>query len=291
MIAQQIINGLMIGSMYSLIAIGYTLVFGMLNMLNMAHAEVFMMGGFIALFLITSLKLPLIPALIGTMLLTGILGVLVELFCFRFIKKDYVLAPLLSTIGFGLILSNLAINYAGSEPREFPVIIEIQDFHFGNILISAAQGFILIITVFLMVGLAIFIKKTKMGRAMRAIAENYLVAQLLGLPVSRIITLTFFISAALAGTAGLFIGLRFCKIDPFLGVKFGMKGLAIMTIGGLGNVYGSMVLGIIVGLVEVFMVTYFSAAYSNAVVWGVLIIILIFAPSGLFGSQVKMEKV
>jgi branched-chain amino acid transport system permease protein len=291
MILQQMVNGLMIGSMYAMIAIGYTLVFGMLNMLNMAHAEVFMIGGFIALFLITLLNLPLIPALIGTMILTGVLGILVEIFCFRFIKKEYPLAPMLSTMGFGLILSNLAINYAGSEAREFPIIIAVEDFQFGELIISASQGFILIITIILMVGLALFIKKTKMGRAMRAIAENYLVAQLLGVSVSRVITLTFFISASLAGTAGLFIGLRFGKIDPFLGVNFGMKGLAIMIIGGLGNVYGAMVLGVLVGLVEVFMVTYFSATYSAAAVWGLLIIILIFAPNGLFGSQIKAEKV
>ena len=291
MLIQQIINGLMIGSMYSLIAIGYTLVFGMLNMLNMAHAEVFMMGGFIALFLITLLKLTVIPALIGTMLLTGALGILVEILCFRFIRREYPLAPMLSTIGFGLILSNLAVNYAGSEPREFPSIISVQDFQFGNVIISASQGFILVITVALMAGLALFIKKTKMGRAMRAIAENYLVAQLLGVSVSRVITLTFFISAALAGTAGLFIGLRFGKIDPFLGLKFGMKGLAIMIIGGLGNVYGSMILGVAIGLVEVLMVTYFSSAYTAVAVWGLLILILIFAPNGLFGSQIKAEKV
>ena len=131
----------------------------------------------------------------------------------------------------------------------------------------ASQGFILVITVVLMAGLALFIKKTKMGRAMRAIAENYLVAQLLGVSVSRVVTLTFFISAALAGTAGLFIGLRFGKIDPFLGLKFGMKGLAIMIIGGLGNVYGSMILGVAIGLVEVLMVTYFSSAYTAVAVW------------------------
>jgi branched-chain amino acid transport system permease protein len=215
----------------------------------------------------------------------------VEIVCFRIIRKEYPLAPMLSTIGFGLILRNLAVNYAGSEPREFPTLISFQDFHIGNLIISASQGFILIMTIALMGGLALFIKKTKMGRAMRAIAENYVVAQLLGVSVSKVIMLTFFISAALAGTAGLFIGLRFGKIDPFMGLNFGLKGLAIMIIGGLGNVYGSMVLGLLVGLVEVMMIAYFSSTYTAVAVWGILIVILIFAPDGLFGSQIKAEKV
>lgn len=291
MFAQQMINALMVGSMYALIAIGYTLVFGMLNMLNMAHSSVFMISGFIALLLTTLFKLPLVIALIATMILTGALSILVEICCFRFVRKEYPLAPMLSTMGFGLILSNLAVNYAGSEAREFPSAIAFQDIQFGDLLISASQGFILLMSLALMVSLALFIKKTRMGRAMRAIAENYTVAQLLGVPVGRVIATTFFISGALAGAAGFFIGLRFGKIDPFIGLSFGLKGLAIMIIGGLGNVYGSMVLGVLVGFVEVMMVAYFSDAYTPVAVWGLLIIILIFTPSGLFGSQIKAEKV
>lgn len=287
MFLQQVINGLMLGSMYSLVAVGYTLIFGLLNLMNLAHGEVFMAAGFIGLFFLIKLKTSIYIAAGAAIIGAGLIGLLIELICFRFVKKEYPMAPFLGTIGFGTALTNLIVNLAGSEPSAFPATLKIPDFEIGNLLISSVQLLILGIAILLMVGLTLLIGKTRLGRSMRAIAENLAATHLLGINVTRVILFAFFISSAVAGIAGILMATRFGQISPFIGGHIGMKGIAVMVIGGLGNVQGAMITGIIIGLVEVLVMAYGSSTYVDAIVWGMLILTLLFKPSGLLGTTVR----
>ncbi|MDP2936507.1 MAG: branched-chain amino acid ABC transporter permease [Dehalococcoidia bacterium] len=287
---QQVINGLMLGSMYSLVAIGYTLVFGLLNLLNFAHGDVFMFGGFIALFVLLSLKLPILVAFIGAMVGCGILGFILELVCFRTVKKEYHLAPALGTLGFSLVVIELTTKVWGTEPVSLPPSVEVINFQIGDLLISSVQILILAVAIVLMAALEFLILKTRLGRAMRAVAEDPTVAKLLGVNAVRTIVAAFVISSALAGAAGILLALRLGLANPHVGFTYGMKALAVMAIGGLGNVRGAMLGGLIIGMAEVLTVAYGSATYSDVVVWTGLIAILLFKPSGLLGTKLQEER-
>lgn len=287
---QQVINGLMLGSMYSLVAIGYTLVFGLLNLLNFAHGDIFMFGGFIALFVLLSLKLPLLIAFIGAMVGCGILGFILELVCFRPVKKEYHLAPALGTLGFSLVVIELTTKVWGTEPVSLPPSVEVINFQIGELLISSVQILILAVAIALMAALEFLILKTRLGRAMRAVSEDPNVAKLLGVNAVRTIVAAFIISSALAGAAGILLALRLGLANPHVGFTYGMKALAVMVIGGLGNVRGAMLGGLIIGMAEVLTVAYGSATYSDVVVWTALIAILLFKPSGLLGTKLQEER-
>lgn len=287
---QQVINGLMLGSMYSLVAIGYTLVFGLLNLLNFAHGDIFMFGGFIALFILLSLKLPLLIAFIGAMVGCGILGFILELVCFRPVKKEYHLAPALGTLGFSLVVIELTTKVWGTEPVSLPPSVEVINFQIGDLLISSVQILILAVAIALMAALEFLILKTRLGRAMRAVSEDPNVAKLLGVNAVRTIVAAFIISSALAGAAGILLALRLGLANPHVGFTYGMKALAVMAIGGLGNVRGAMLGGLIIGMAEVLTVAYGSATYSDVVVWTALIAILLFKPSGLLGTRLQEER-
>lgn len=289
MILQQLINGLMLGSMYSLIAIGYTLVFGLLNLLNLAHGEVFMFGGFIALFALTSVALPLWAAFLLSIAGAGILGLAVERICFRPIKGQSQMAPVLSTIAFGIILVDITRHIWGTEPVQLSTGIELVSIKVGDLLVSAIQIVILIVAIALMLLLDYLIRSTKLGAAMRAVAEQPTVARLLGVDVQRTVSMAFVISSALAGAAGILWALKLGMADPNVGFSLGLKSLAVMVIGGLGNVRGAMVGGLIVGMTEVLTSAYASAILANLVVWLILVLILLFRPSGLFGSRLQVE--
>ena len=287
---QQVINGLMLGSMYSLVAIGYTLVFGLLNLLNFAHGDVFMFGGFIALFVLLALKLPIWLAFFGAMVGCGIVGIILELVCFRPVKKEFHLAPALGTLGFSLVLVELTTKIWGTEPVSLPPSVEVINFQVGNVLISSAQILILAVAIVLMAGLEFLILKTRLGRALRAVAEDPNTAKLLGVNSVRIIVAAFVISSALAGAAGILLALRLGLANPHVGFTYGMKALAVMAIGGLGNMRGAMLGGLIIGMAEVLTVSYGSATYSDVVVWTALIAILLFKPSGLLGTRLQEER-
>ncbi|QGG47423.1 branched-chain amino acid ABC transporter permease [Heliorestis convoluta] len=292
LLLQQLINGLMQGSIYALVAIGYSLVFGVLNLLNMAHGEVFMIAGFVGLLLILALDLPIYLAIPAAMAAAALLGVIIELLCFRPIKKEFHLAPVVSTIAFGTVLVSLTVNFIGSEPQVFPAHVNIGDFSVGGILISGTELLMFAIAITLMVLLTFMLEKTKTGRAMRAMAENEKAAQILGVNVKRIIITTFAISAALAGIAGILVGLRFGVISPFVGATIGLKALAVMVIGGLGNIYGAMVAGLLLGMLEAATVVIPGLSpYVDAVIWGFLVFVLLFKPNGLLGTRVQAERV
>jgi branched-chain amino acid transport system permease protein len=288
MIFQQLINGLMLGATYSLVAIGYTLIFGVLGLLHFAHGEVLMAGAFMGLFIITWSNLPLYITLPLAMVATGLLGIIIDLLAIRPLKKDFHLAPLLATIGVTIILQNLAVKLFGGYGTRFPDAIEVTQYNVGSIMISSINILILGISVFLMLVLYFFIKKTKTGKAMRAVAESHLTAGLLGVNVEWVVLLTFGVASALAGAAGVMIGLAFHAITPFIGLTFALKGLVVMLLGGLGNVLGAMIGGLILGLAEVLAIVIFPTEINvqDIFSFGIMIIILIFRPTGLFGTRV-----
>ncbi len=288
MIFQQLINGLMLGATYSLVAIGYTLIFGVLGLLHFAHGEVLMAGAFMGLYIILWTDLPLYITLPLTMIGTGALGIVIDLVAIRPLKKDFHLAPLLSTIGVTIILQNLAVKLFGGYGTRFPDAIKDYHFKIGSLFISSINILTLGISISLMIALYFFISKTKIGKAMRAVSESHLTAGLLGVNVDRIVLLTFGIASALAGASGVMIGLAFHAISPFIGLTFALKGLVVMLLGGLGNVLGAMIGGLILGMAEVFAIVVLPTEINlqDIFSFGIMILILIFRPTGLFGTRI-----
>jgi branched-chain amino acid transport system permease protein len=288
MIFQQLINGLMLGATYSLVAIGYTLIFGVLGLLHFAHGEVLMAGAFMGLYIILWTDLPLYITLPLTMIGTGALGIVIDLVAIRPLKKDFHLAPLLSTIGVTIILQNLAVKLFGGYGTRFPDAIKDYHFKIGSLFISSINILTLGISISLMIALYFFISKTKIGKAMRAVSESHLTAGLLGVNVDRIVLLTFGIASALAGASGVMIGLAFHAISPFIGLTFALKGLVVMLLGGLGNVLGAMIGGLILGMAEVLAIVVLPTEINlqDIFSFGIMILILIFRPTGLFGTRI-----
>jgi branched-chain amino acid transport system permease protein len=283
MFLQQLINGLMLGSTYSLIAMGYTLVLGVLQMLNIAHGDVFMFGAFLGL-TFALLGIPLYWAILLAMLGAGLISILVERFCFRPLRKAHFLGPMLSTIAFGILLQNVGTQIWGSEPSRYPQTTEIAQFQLGPVLISSIHIIILATCLFLMVAIDQLVKRTRMGRAMRATSENQTNASLLGVDIFWVFTFTFFASGALAGIAGVLTALVYLQITPFIGIRQGLIGMVAMVIGGLGNLRGAMIGGIMIGIMEVMNDAYLTAGYRDMIVFGLFFLFLIFKPEGLFGT-------
>lgn len=289
MLLQQLINGLTLGSVYAVIAIGYTLIFGVLNIVNMAHGEIFMFGAFVGLLLVTVFEVNLVVAIIGAMIAGAALGYLLELLALRPLRRKKVshLAPLISTIGVSIFLGSLALLIWGPQTRAFPQTVTGGLMDFNMFKISTVQIISLGTAVLLMLALNYLIKKTKVGKAIRATSENPETAGLLGINTGRIITFTVMLASALGAAAGMLVGLSFDAIEPMMGLTMGFKGLAVLILGGLGNITGAMAGGFILGIAEVFSVAYGASSYRDAVAFGMIIILLFWRPQGLFGSKDK----
>ncbi len=291
MFLQQVVNGVMLGGTYALIAIGYTLVFGVLKLVHLAHGEVFMVGAFVGLQLVLWARVGVAAALAGAFLGTALLGMLVELVAFRPLRSRgaHFLAPMISTIGVGIVLQEVATRLFGAEQVGFPHGLEAVTYRLGPVTVTSVQLVILGVSLALMAALQLFVTRTRLGMAMRATAESELVARLLGIRTGRIILLTFAVASGLGGVAGVLVGLSFHAISPFMGIDMGVKGLAIMLLGGLGNIQGAMVGGLLLGVLEVLSVAYLAASYRDAFAFAVMIAILLFRPQGLFGSASYVE--
>ena len=285
MIYQQLINGLMLGASYALVAIGYTLIFGVLNLLYFAHGEVFMVGAFVGLFIVVRLGLGIYGALIGAMLACAALGVLAVFVAVRPVPKDRPLAPLISTIGLTIVLQNAAVYFIGGQQLAFPETIAQTLYRLGPVTVSSTQLFILGIALALMVLLWLFIEHSKIGRGIRAVAENPETAALLGVDVNRIVLITFIIGSGIAGIAGVLDGLKNSSISPFMGFGASVKGLIVMLLGGLGNVPGAMVAGLMLGMIEILSAAYIGTTERDLFSFLILILILLFRPTGLFGTR------
>ena len=294
MFYQQLINGLMLGASYSLVAIGYTLIFGVLNLLYFAHGEIFMVGAFVGLYLVIYAGANIYFALLGAMIACGAMGALAYFVAVRPVAKDRPLAPLISTIGLTIILQNLAIYIFGGQQLAFPEAIEQKLFHFGPITISSVQLFILGVALASMIALWLFIERTKLGRAMRATAENPRVAGLMGVDSNKVIVATFAIGAALAAVAGVMWGANYASIKFSMGALPGLKAFCAAVLGGIGNIYGAMLGGILLGLIESLGAGYIAYAtggflgsnYQDIFAFIVLIIVLTLRPSGIMGERV-----
>jgi branched-chain amino acid transport system permease protein len=291
MVLQQLVNGVMLGSAYALIAIGYTLVFGVLKLVHLAHGEVFMIGAFIGLQLVLWLGVGAGVALVGALVGTALLGVAIELVAFRPLRARgaHFLAPMISTIGVGIVLQEVATKVFGAEQVGFPHRMEAVTFALGPVTVTSVQLLILGAATALMAALHVFVTRTRLGMAMRATSESVVTARLLGIRTNRVILLTFAIASGLGGAAGVLVGLSFNAISPFMGIDMGVKGLAIMLVGGLGNIYGAMVGGVLLGVVEILSVAYLASSYRDAFAFAMMILILLARPQGLFGTAYHVE--
>lgn len=284
MFIQQLFNGIMLGSTYALIAMAFTILMGILNMLNFAIGEVFMLGAILGLAFI-HMGMPFLVAFPLALICSGIVSLIIERFSFRPLRNAPPLVPLLSTIGFSILFQNVAINVWGSERSQFPQWMEPITFHIGPVLLSSTQLIFLGLAVALMVGLDLFIQRTRAGRGMRAIAESLETASILGVESNFIIMTTFFVSGVLAGASGILFGLNFAIVSPFMGMEPGIKGIAAMIVGGMGNLRGAIVGGMLIGVTEVLSVGYFGAPAKDFAVYGALFLALIIRPQGILGMM------
>jgi branched-chain amino acid transport system permease protein len=292
MLLQQLVNGVMLGSTYALVAIGYTLIFGVLRLLHLAHGEVFMVGAFAGLQLVLLWHFGPFGALIGGLVGSALLGMLLELVAFRPIRRrgNAHLAPIVSTIGAGLVMQELVTKYFGAEQTAFPSNLHSVVYDLGLVGVTGTQFFIVGTAAVSMIILHELVTRTRYGMAMRAASENIQVASILGINVDTVILLTFAVASALAGIAGVLVGLNFSAISPYMGIDMGIKGMAVMLIGGLGSIYGAMIGGLILGMIEVLSVAYLESAYRDAFTFGLMILIVIVRPSGLFQTGMNVER-
>lgn len=288
---EQIINGLVLGGIYALIAVGYTMVYGIIQLINFAHGEIFMFGAYIALMLITVFGIPFWIALPLSMVLCAILGVLMDLVAYRPLRNAPRLSALITAIGMSLALQNLARMIWSARPRQFPAEILPTVFQ-GQNAISLPGGaalpyrdvFIILLALILMIALNRLIHLTKIGRAMRACAQNQVAANLMGIKTNRVIAITFAIGSALGAVAGIMVGLSE-SVTPTMGYYKGVAAFAAAVLGGIGNVTGAMLGGLIIGVAEVFGAGYISSGYRLAIAYVLMIAVIVVRPSGLLGKS------
>lgn len=293
MLLEQLINGLTLGSIYAIVALGYTLVFGVLGIINMAHGEIFMFGAFMGVVVTNTLELPLALAFLVAIAVTAAMGLLLEMLALRPLRgKKGVshLAPLISTIGVSIVLENLAHHFFGAGNHPFHTSFAEMSFQIGSITIYAVQIVIFIIAILLMVGLSLWLSKTKAGKALRACAEDLEAASLLGVNTKKMIMMTVIIASAMGGIAGVLVGMAFNSVTPQMGLSMGLKGLAIIILGGLGSVRGAMAGGLILGLSETMVVVFGESGYRDAIAFVAIIIILLVRPQGLFGKAMPEAR-
>jgi len=291
---QQLINGIAWGSIYALIALGYTMVYGVLRLINFAHGDVYMVGAFAGFFAIRWLNLGGEPTLFGviivfllSMLVCALLGFAIERGAYKPLRKAPKLTALITAIGVSLFLENAGQLIFGADPKFFPQIIAKQDvISSGGIILTNQQVIVLGVSLFLMASLQLFIQKTKTGKAMRAVSFNREAASLMGISTDRIISITFMVGSALAAAAAILVGITNPKIEPLMGIMPGIKAFVAAVLGGIGNVPGAMLGGMIMGIAEVMVVGYVSSTYRDAIAFAILILILLFKPSGLMGGFV-----
>lgn len=292
---QHVLNGLNVGAIYALIALGYTMVFGVLNLINFAHGDVVMIGAFVAYYCARwtgarpSWGFASI-ALVISMAVCAALGFAIERFAYRPLRNQPRIAPLITAIGISLLLENGGQLLFGAEPRIPGWTPVVQSINVAGVDVSPLQVITLVLALALMVGLQFIIYRTRVGLGMRAVAHNHQIAALMGVPTDSVISFTFMLGSALAAAAGMLYSLSYPKIDPFMGLLPGLKAFVAAVLGGIGNIRGAMVGGLVLGLSEEFVAGYVSSSLRDAFAFGLLIAVLLFKPSGLFGST-AVEKV
>ncbi|MFF2752814.1 branched-chain amino acid ABC transporter permease [Psychrobacillus sp. NPDC058041] len=287
---QQLINGISLGSIYALIALGYTMVYGIIKLINFAHGDVFMVGSFIGFYSITVFGLGFFPALILSMTACALFGVIIERIAYKRLRNATRIAALITAIGVSLLIEYGVIYARGAQPVAYPDVFSNRSFEFLGAHISIQSILILSVSVVLMLLLQFIVHKTKTGKAMRAVSHDTEAAKLMGINVDNTISATFAIGSALAGAAGVIFGVYYTKIDPLMGVIPGVKAFVAAVLGGIGIIPGAMVGGLVLGVVETVVSALGFSLWRDAAAFVILILILIFRPSGIFGKNTR-EKV
>ena len=288
--AQQIVNGISLGSIYALIALGYTMIYGIIKLINFAHGDIYMLGAYIGFVAITKAHLPFLPALIVAMAGAAMAGIVIERIAYKPMRNAPRIAALITAIGVSFFLENGMILLVTPQPRTFPPVFAPTVYHIGGVVVNNQQILILISALVLMLGLTYIVNKTKAGKAMRAVSYDADAAKLMGSDTDRVISPTFALGSALAAAAGVLVGIYYNSIDPLMGMMPGIKAFIAAVVGGIGILPGAMLGGIIMGLVEALVSGFFSSTYRDAAAFAILILILLIKPTGLLGKNVK-EKV
>lgn len=289
---QQIVNGICQGSVYALIAIGYTMVYGIIKLINFAHCDIYMFGAYAGYFAVSVCRFGFSGTLVFAMVACAALGMLIERVAYKPLRNSPKVTLFITTMGVELLLQNLIKTnvLAGPNTKSFPEILPLTSYKLGSVIISNYQIIAVLTTVLLCVILQFIVKKTSVGRAMRATSFDMDAAALMGINTNRVISLTFALGSLLAGTAGVLVGMLYPKLTPAMGVMPGLKSFVAAVLGGIGIIPGAMVGGIIMGLIETLSKVYISSGLSDAIAFSILIIILLVKPDGLFGKNAR-EKV
>jgi branched-chain amino acid transport system permease protein len=287
---QQVINGLMLGSVYALLALGYTMVYGIIKLINFAHGDIYMLGAYFGYFFIKVLHLNFFIALVLAMAVSAVIGVLIEYIAYRPLRHSPRIAVLISALGISFLLENGMTYLYGSDQHSFPQAIKTVQYHFYGIQVSNIQLIIAVTSIVLMLLLTYVVKRTKMGRAMRAVSADPDAATLMGININHTISFTFAIGSALAAAGGVLIGLYYNSIDPLMGMTPGLKAFVAAVLGGIGIIPGAAVGGWLIGILETMVQATSFSAYKDAIVYAMLIVILLIKPTGILGKN-KREKV
>jgi branched-chain amino acid transport system permease protein len=293
---QQLVNGLSLGSIYALIALGYTMVYGVLRLINFAHGDVYMVGAYVGYFLSRRLQgsepsfVSALLVMLGSMIACALLGILIERLAYRPVRREARLTLLITAIGVSLFIENAAQLVFGPDPKFFPSLAPSADFIVAGVRLTSEQITVIVVSFLLMLLLRFFILKTRTGKAMRAVSFSLDAARLMGISTDWIISVTFALGSALAAAAGVLIGMQIPKIDPLMGIMYGLKAFVAAVLGGIGSIPGAVLGGLLIGTSEVMVVGYLSSTYREAIAFGILILVLILRPQGLLG-RVHKEKV
>lgn len=295
---QLLLNGTALGSIYALVALGYTLVYGILRLINFAHGDLVMIGAYAGLFTAVALRVsehpglfPFLVVLLAAMAAAGFLGYSIERLAYRPLRDVPRVNLLMTAVGVSLLLENLGQVVFGATPRVFPEIMpSVTLWKSGQISVTNQQATVFATSLFLMVVLEWIVLRTRLGRAMRAVSHSHETASLVGIPTDTIISFTFVVGSALAAAAGILVGISYPRVDPLMGVMIGLKAFVAAVLGGIGSIRGAVVGGFVMGIAEAMVVGYGSSTYRDALAFAILILILLFKPAGLFGKY-QPEKV
>ncbi|WP_294188474.1 branched-chain amino acid ABC transporter permease [uncultured Clostridium sp.] len=287
---QQLINGLALGSVYALLALGYTMVYGIIQLINFAHGEIYMIGAFAGYYASSVLKLPLLPTLLVAMVASALLGILIEKIAYKPLRKSPRIALLITAIGVSLFLQNIMSKFVGTAPKHFPELINLEPINFLGLHLDWKTILMFAVSALLVLLLQFIVYKTKVGKAMRAASYDIEAASLMGINVNNTISLTFAIGSALAGIAGVLVAISYPSITPYIGIMPGLKAFVAAVLGGIGSIPGALIGGLSIGLLETLSKAYISTTFSDAIVFGILIVILLIKPTGLLVKKTN-EKV
>jgi len=290
MVIQQLVNGLALGSVYALIALGYTMVYGIIRLINFAHGDIFMLGAYYGYFAITMFNIPFALALPLTMILAAVTGMAVERLAYKPLRQAPRIASLITAIGVSLLLQNLGLKFFEARPRPYPRIMSMVVWDVGGVVVSNVQLIMLGLAIGLMVLISLIVYRTKIGKAMRAVSFDKDAARLMGIDADMVISVTFALGSALAAAGGMLVGFYYNRISPTMGTMYGLKAFVAAVVGGIGIVPGAMLGGLIMGVAEVFVIAFVSSTLKDAIAFAILIVILLFKPAGLLGRAVR-EKV